>query len=392
MAIRNDGDQVLDSLRLSDKEHADIVSRMNRNEALRGVGEEDGRGEQRMPYSPAGGLRMKLLSEMGTPKSYLVRPRNISPHGMSVLHGVFIYNGSACQLHLTTTDNESVYVMGKVVFCQHIQGKIHEVGIRFDKPIDVSMFVDLGGTSSESESEETGDKLHGTVLYVEDSVIDRELLNYRLKELGVWMLAAENGDDAVKQLKNNPQLDLVIMDIWLPGETGFEILQRMRENGYTGPIVMVSADDTEENRNMAQEVGCPEFLEKPFKVPQLMAMLSKYLGSGEGEAADGDVLLSDFWSDTSMRPLIIKFLNQLDDGVNQLVEAIDNSNLALAQQVCQSIKGSAGNYGFDSISNVAGQLRAAITDSGADDSLDAVLDELGELRSRACKVLSEAPE
>jgi hypothetical protein len=67
--------------------------------------------------------------------------RDVSEGGLCFFYGVFVYPGTACTPKLVTVDGEQVLVPAKTVRCSHIKGRIHEIGVRFNSPIDISMFV-----------------------------------------------------------------------------------------------------------------------------------------------------------------------------------------------------------------------------------------------------------
>ena len=80
----------------------------------------------------------------GARSKFVVRPREISDGGLSFLHGGFLYPGSACTAILKTIDGEEVLVRGKIARCRVVRGRTHEVALRFDNPIDVKDFVNIG--------------------------------------------------------------------------------------------------------------------------------------------------------------------------------------------------------------------------------------------------------
>jgi hypothetical protein len=85
----------------------------------------------------------KIIVEFGQADSLVtayVVPRDVSEGGVSFLHGVFVYSGTACVTLLRTRDKETMLVPGKVVRCTHVTGRVHEVGVKFDSRIDVAPF------------------------------------------------------------------------------------------------------------------------------------------------------------------------------------------------------------------------------------------------------------
>jgi hypothetical protein len=71
-------------------------------------------------------------------------PRNLSDHGMAVLHGAFIYPNSKAMIRFELPGGQKLSIMGTIRRCNFISGKTHDVGVEFDKPIDASIFYEPG--------------------------------------------------------------------------------------------------------------------------------------------------------------------------------------------------------------------------------------------------------
>ena len=103
-----------------------------KNLAVGGELAADHRTYDRLQYQFNGGVRIEIL---GSTTDYLVHPYNISEGGIGFLHGIFLYPGSRCTVHLKTPDNKRMSAPGVVVRCTHVSGKMHDVGVKFDEPI-----------------------------------------------------------------------------------------------------------------------------------------------------------------------------------------------------------------------------------------------------------------
>lgn len=74
-------------------------------------------------------------------RSFHIVPVDISTHGLGFLHGTFVYPMSEISVELVTHDGEKVTVDGRIAFCKHHRGRIHILGMRFKKPIEVELFI-----------------------------------------------------------------------------------------------------------------------------------------------------------------------------------------------------------------------------------------------------------
>lgn len=119
----------------------------------------------------------------------------------------------------------------------------------------------------------------GRVLIVEDEELIREAVGLALAEVGFEVLVAEDGLTALEMLggtKNNhrraPQeVDLVILDLMLPGMNGLDLCRLLRHQGIDVPLLILSAKSTETDRVVGLEVGADDYLTKPFGMRELIA-------------------------------------------------------------------------------------------------------------------------
>ncbi len=126
-------------LRLKPQEAAEILKGIEAK-TKDAVGSER-RKSPRVPYRATPRVTLTIESEQLGKRTYALIPRNISRTGMSLLHGKFVYDGTPCVVGLKTLDGRMVQVRGKVAWCRLITGRIHEIGIQFEEPIDLGDFV-----------------------------------------------------------------------------------------------------------------------------------------------------------------------------------------------------------------------------------------------------------
>ncbi len=108
-----------------------------------------------------------------------------------------------------------------------------------------------------------------TILVVDDEPQTVRLLSANLKASGYRVLAAYDGLEALKVVAEQP-VDLVLLDISIPGPDGFAVCQRIRETSST-PVIMVSARGQERDKIKALDLGAQDYLTKPFSVGELLA-------------------------------------------------------------------------------------------------------------------------
>ena len=115
------------------------------------------------------------------------------------------------------------------------------------------------------------------LLVVDDDSDIRELLQNYFKDNGFTVSVASDGHSMQTILeKSNPRIDLVILDIMMPGENGLEICRRIRQHSML-PIIMLTAIDSEVDRIVGLEMGADDYLAKPFSPRELLARVKSLL-------------------------------------------------------------------------------------------------------------------
>lgn len=111
-----------------------------------------------------------------------------------------------------------------------------------------------------------------TILVVEDEPSQREIIRYNLEAEGFTVVQAENGDEALLQIKEAPP-DLILLDWMLPGVSGIEICRQLKMTTATRaiPVIMLSARSDEVDKVRGLETGADDYVTKPYSVIELMA-------------------------------------------------------------------------------------------------------------------------
>lgn len=113
-----------------------------------------------------------------------------------------------------------------------------------------------------------------TILIIEDDKLLNEGISFALKNEGYNILSAYNGEQAIKLLDNS--INLIILDINLPGKSGIEICKYIRKEMST-PIIFLTAKDTEEDIVNGFKVGGDDYITKPFSLPILKERIKAIL-------------------------------------------------------------------------------------------------------------------
>ncbi|MEI6946828.1 response regulator [Paraflavisolibacter sp. H34] len=154
---------------------------------------------------------------------------------------------------------------------------------------EVSLFLHLveehqtgAKTTRYKKLGDLGEVLQGkTVLVADDDVRNIFSLTKSLEPYGVEVVSAIDGQHALKLLEENPQVNLVLMDMMMPELDGYEATRRIRENpGYRDlPIIAVTAKAMTGDREKCINAGASDYITKPVDVDQLISLLRVWLYS-----------------------------------------------------------------------------------------------------------------
>ncbi|RKY42385.1 MAG: DNA-binding response regulator [Candidatus Makaraimicrobium thalassicum] len=116
------------------------------------------------------------------------------------------------------------------------------------------------------------------ILVVEDDKNISKLIKYNLEGEGYGCLVSFGGEDALKILDKNP-VDLIVLDIMLPGMDGLEVCRRVKQDKVLSgiPIIMLTAKGEEVDRVVGFELGADDYMVKPFSPRELILRIKAIL-------------------------------------------------------------------------------------------------------------------
>ena len=172
-----------------------------------------------------------------------------------------------------------------------------------DKPLSQRQLMDrlVECLESRQRAEKVADlpeQIGATVMVVEDNAVNRQLASRMLGRLGHRVVTAENGREALEMLATN-RCDIVFMDMQMPVLGGLDATRMLREmEAEKGvepvPVIALTANSHELDRQRCVEAGMNDFLSKPFRKVDLARMIARWFGSGSSpqhvtHAVPGDV-------------------------------------------------------------------------------------------------------
>ncbi len=138
------------------------------------------------------------------------------------------------------------------------------------------------------------------VLIVEDEPKAGEYLKQGLQEAGFAVDWATTGTEGLHHAQAGGH-DLLILDVMLPGLTGWQVLQQLRERGHGVPVLFLTARDEVEDRVKGLELGADDYLVKPFSFAELLARVRTLLRRGRGGTEPTTLQVADLTLDLLRR-------------------------------------------------------------------------------------------
>jgi len=175
------------------------------------------------------------------------------------------------------------------------------------------------------------------VLVLEDEANIRSFVVINLKRAGYETIEADCGEQALEQLKNNPDIKVALLDIMLPDIDGFEVCRRIRASNNKIGIIMLTARTQEMDKVTGLMTGADDYVTKPFSPAELTARvdaLFRRAGGDEPSVNTGEISQPPFLLNTRNRTLEkdgrrIK-LTQVEYNIIKLF--MDNPGKALARE------------------------------------------------------------
>jgi CheY-like chemotaxis protein len=117
------------------------------------------------------------------------------------------------------------------------------------------------------------------VLVVEDNEMNMQLVEYLLEEGGYQIVKAASGEEALATARGGEAVDLILMDIHLPGIDGLSVIREMKADPQTGsiPILALTAHAMRGDKDRFLEAGCDGYISKPIDVKTFLTSIRSYL-------------------------------------------------------------------------------------------------------------------
>ena len=182
-------------------------------------------------------------------------------------------------LGLTIT-KQLAELMGGTLTLTSEEGKGSVFSLLIPAGVDVENQQDLDISDPSDNSDITQDTenadFSGNILVAEDDRTNQMLITTLLEKIGFKTTLAENGNIAVEKAMSH-EFDMIFMDMQMPNMNGYEATQALRDEGFSTPIIALTANAMKSDKDKCIEAGCDDYLSKPIAQEELRRILKKFV-------------------------------------------------------------------------------------------------------------------
>ncbi|HIJ22161.1 MAG: response regulator [Gammaproteobacteria bacterium] len=316
------------------------------------------------------------IEDYGIGMSDEVRSRLFTPFEQADSKTSSRFGGTGLGLYIS---QQLIKMMGGEI---HVES-ILNIGSTFtvELPLKVTD-LDVESEAQENQSRDRKQKvpqLRGRVLLAEDTLQLQRLEIMLIEKTGAKVDGVVNGVEALEKGRSG-DYQLILMDMQMPEMDGIEATRRLRENRCNSPIVALTANVMQKDRDKFEAAGCDGFLPKPINQAQLYSILEKYLDAAE-RVVDDSPSISPYISspvveETAVESFAIDeteegedfsdmideemwqdFWNYLKEARTELEKAWEGGDWEQIRGIAHAIKGMGSSYGQVEMTQVAKQLQ-----------------------------------
>ena len=248
------------------------------------------------------------------------------------------------------------------------------------------------------ELEPVEEERSGIILIAEDHEVNQQLFKTILEGIGYEVMVAENGGAAVDMVKEH-DFAVIFMDVQMPEKNGYEATREIRALGVSTPIIAATASAVKEEQDRCAEAGMDDLLLKPFKKPDILPLLDKWIGVESDKAAspeaaspesNGDIFDYETAVETFMGKedvvtrVLHSFIDKVEGQLPKIRDALQREDLESLRGEAHSIKGGSWNLEVRRLGNKAKEIE----DASRDGELEAVKTLIPELEKEYADFIS----
>lgn len=223
------------------------------------------------------------------------------------------------------------------------------------------------------------------ILVTDDHPVNRKILVEFLKKFGAAVYEAENGEAAIKMIREHSEIQVVFMDIQMPVLSGIETTKILRKENFSGLIIACTANNDPENFKEYQRIGMNDILVKPFKRKNIENMLDKWStvinlpSASQIASVDSDMMLNnELWNSADFedtigndvdlgKQILLDYIDQTKDFIVTAYDLLDNKDFEELHRVSHTLKGSSAAISANKLVHISTLMSQATKSKNADE-------------------------
>lgn len=316
-------------------------------------------------------LTVRVIHAAGGEATLRMAPRNISAGGVSVLHAAYLYPGSKCHVMLPDVNQVQNTLPGWIARCIHRFGPVHEIGIRFEEPIEIRKYVaTVGGNAPHTLNAVDPARLRGRVVLIDPSDFWTGQIRRELGETCIELVCTSTAHEGVKLAQQGAAAVLISAEI--TDMRPFEAISLLRAAGVECPVVMLCPAGSGIRAGQVPLQGI-SVLPRPAPTRALLFELSEYLlveNNDRPKSAKEEVMSLD----DEIRGDLIRQMERI-------TEAAAQGDVMRAHGLALKLRGAAPAVGLKDLALVADTVAEALGQTMSIEESAEALKKLGDLLS-----------
>lgn len=330
---------------------------------------------------------LTTFNDDGTTAHYITSPRNLSAGGIGLLHGAFVHIGTRCLVSIIDNNNESRSIKGSIVRCTHVTGRIHQVGVAFNEPIRIEEYLPLDDERVLNIENVDPCALQGTVLFIESAQSEQRLFKHQLQSTKIVSLFASDQATCNDLLAESP--DLIIVGYETVNNFN-EWIHGVREAGYTGPVVVITASKCSTIREEVRAAGAEDAFVKPITDDIAQRICAEHLHPSTRDSLRTLTMGSAVASSSATgipADLLTSCADEIRTVGSELNKLHESKSIEDIKSVAKRIESIAASHGFEGITEAARELTLQLDSTMSTEEAEPQLVRLATL---ACKARAVA--
>ncbi|MCI6545436.1 MAG: response regulator [Spirochaetia bacterium] len=223
------------------------------------------------------------------------------------------------------------------------------------------------------------------ILVTDDHPVNRKILVEFLKKFGAAVYEAENGEAAIKMIREHSEIQVVFMDIQMPVLSGIETTKILRKENFSGLIIACTANNDPENFKEYQRIGMNDILVKPFKRKNIENMLDKWStvinlpSASQIASVDSDMMLNnELWNSADFedtigndvdlgKQILLDYIDQTKSFIVTAYDLLDNKDFEELHRVSHTLKGSSAAISANKLVHISTLMSQATKSKNAEE-------------------------